>query len=228
MNDKSFYLDTPRLTWKETTEPDDIIYEDDQYYVTYLNFGEWGSTTWFKNKFSGKEYELASSGDIVFKVDSSYYITGGIKVLRIDNPLKMKACDSNYYYERVKNGKYHYGTNSLVGAVAIYQDTTYSYWESKDPKLYINTSFKIDNRLFYLCSDSALTYIAKLENSKMIPIQNLGNRYSIFDWHYSYRCKIQKDNFQLLKFNTKLKNTYGFIEIDKNKINIRYLKFKIN
>lgn len=226
MNDKSYFLDISKLSWKETAEPDDIIYEDAKFYVTYLDFGEWGSTTWFKDKSSGKEYELASSGDIVNKVDSCFYITGGIKVLKIDNPLKLKPCDSEYYYERVKKNKFHNGTNSLAGAEILYQDTTYSYWESKEPKLYIATSFKIGNRLFYLCSDSTKTYIAKLENNEMIPIQNFGTRYSIYDWHYSYRCKIQKDNFQLLKFDTKIKDTYGFIEIDRNKIKIRYLKLK--
>ncbi len=227
MNDKSFYLDLKEMIWKETKEPDDIIYEDNQYYVTYLNFGEFGSTTWFKNKLSGKEYELASSGDIIYKVDSTFYIISGIKVLKIDDPLKMKPCDSNYYYQKVKTSKKHHsGSNSLLGAVPVFQDSTYSYWESKEPKLVISTSFKIGKSLFYLCTDSAVTFIAKLENQKMVPVQNLDKRYSVYDWLYSYRCKIQKDNFQLLKFDTKQKDKFGFIEIDNNKINIRYIKLQ--
>ena len=226
MNDKNYYLDLHTLTWVETTEPDDIIYEDERFYVTYIDFGEWGSTTWFKDKSSGKEYELASSGKIINRIDSSYYISAGTRVLKIDNPLKMKECDKEYYYQIVKKKEFNQGTNSLLGTEAIYNDTTYSQWTLKEPKLRIATSFKVSNKLFYLCTDSAKTFIAKIENAKMIPIQNIGNKYSTFDWYYSYRCKIQKDNLQLLKFETKTTNTFGFIEIYRNEINIRYLKLK--
>ena len=58
MNDKNFFLDLNTLTWIETSEPDDVIYEDERFYVTYIDFGEWGSTTWFKDKLSGKEKNL--------------------------------------------------------------------------------------------------------------------------------------------------------------------------
>jgi hypothetical protein len=228
MNDKSYYLDLQTLKWVETPGPDDVIYEDERFCVTCLDFGEWGSTTWFKDKLSGKEYEIASSAEIINRIDSIYYISAGVRVLKIDNPLKMKQCDKDYYYEIIKKKEFSVGTNSLLGTNAIYKDTTYSQWDFKEPKLYIASSFKVDNKLFYLCTDSAKTFIAKLENKKMIPILNFENKYSTFDWHYSYRNKIQKDCFQLLKFDTKTNNTYGFIEIKKNKIDIRYLKLKNN
>ena len=198
MNDKSYYLDLHTLTLVETPEPDDVIYEDEKVYVTYLDFGEWGSTTWFKYKSSGKEYVLASSGTIINRIDSSYYISAGARVLKIDNPLKMKQCDKKHYYQNVKKKDFSEGTNSLLGTEALYNDTTYSQWDFKEPKLRIATSFKFDNKLFYLCTDSAQTFIAKLENKKLIPIQNIGQKYSTFDWHYSYRCKLRNDGFQLL------------------------------
>lgn len=226
MNDKSYYLNLKTLSWVETLEPDDVIYEDERYYVTCLDFGEWGSTTWFKDKSSGIEYELASSADIINRIDSSYYVSGGIRVLKIDNPLKMKQCNEDYYYNVIKKKEYSEGTNSLLGTEAIFDDTTFSQWDFKEPKLSIVTSFKVDKRLFYLCNDSVKTFIAKLENKKMIPILSLKKKYSTFDWSYSYRCKIQNDGFQLLKFGNKTGSAAGFIEIKENKINIRYLRFK--
>lgn len=228
MNDKSYYLNLQTLKWIETPEPDDLIYEDERFYVTFLDFGEWGSSTWFKDKSSGKEYEIASSAEIINRIDSIYYISSGVRVLKIDNPLKLKQCDKEYYYRNIKKKEFSKGTNSLLGTDAIYKDTTYSQWDFKEPKLYIATSFIADNKLFYLCTDNVKTFIAKLENKKMIPILNFEKKYSIFDWHYSYRCKIQKDGFQLLKFDAKTNNTYGFIEIENNKIDIRYLKLKNN
>ena len=207
MNDKSYFLDLYTSTWIETSEPDDVIYADERFYVTYIDFGEWGSTTWFKDKISGKEYELASSGNIINRIDSSYYISEGISALKILNPLKMKQCDKKDYYQEYKKKKFGEGTNSLLGVESIFIDTTHSEWDCKEPNRYIATSFKVDNKLFYLCNDSGKTFIAKNENMKMIPIQYIGNKYSTFDWSYSYRCKIQKDNFQLLKFDTKVNNS---------------------
>ena len=226
MKDKSYYLNLQNLTWIETPEPDDVIYEDERFYVNCLDFGEWGSTTWFKDKSTGKEYELASSAKNIIRIDSSYYISGSIRVLKIENPLNLKQCDEDYYYQIIKKKEYSEGTNSLIGTEPVYDDTTYSYWSFKKPKLSIETSFKVDNKRFYLCTDSVKTFIAKLENKKMISIQSLEKKYSTFDWHYSYRCKIQKDDFQLLKFGNETGSADGFIEIKENKINIRYLRFK--
>ncbi len=228
MNDKSYYLNLRNLTWVETPEPDDVIYEDERFYITCLDFGEWGSTTWFKDKSSGKEYELASSAENIIRIDSSYYVSGGVRVLKIENPLNLKPCDENYYYQIFKKKEYSEGTNSLIGAEAIYNDTTFSQWDFKESKQYIITSFKVENKLFLLSNDSLKTFIAKLENKRIIPIQTIGKKHSTFDWNYSYRCKIQNDGFQLLKFDTKWNNTYGFIEIEKNKISIRYLKLNYN
>ncbi len=226
MNDKSYYLNLQNLTWIETPEPDDVIYEDERFYVTCLDFGEWGSTTWFKDKSSAKEYELSSSAENIIRIDSSYYVSAGIRVLKIENPLNLKQCDENYYYQIIKKKDYSEGTNFLLGTEAIYNDSTFSQWDFKEPKLYIITSFKVDNKLFLLCNDSLKTFIAKLEKKKIIPIQSFRKKYSTFDWSYSYRCKIQNNSFQLLKFDAKNNNTYGFIEIEKNKISIRYLKLK--
>jgi hypothetical protein len=228
MNDQSYYLDLKTLNWVETNEPDDVIYEDERYYVTYLDFGEWGSTTWFIDKISGKEYVLSSSSNIINRIDSIYYISGGIRVLKIDNPVNMDQCDKEYYYQLIKKKEYSEGINSLNGTETIFEDTTYSQWDFKEPKIHIITSFKVKNRLFYLCNDSLKTFVAKLENREMTPILSLERKYSTFNWHFSYRCKIQNDNFQLLKFHNETNDTYGFIEFKENKINIRYLNFKNN
>lgn len=224
MNDKSYYLNLQNLTWVETPEPDDVIYEDERFYVTCLDFGEWGSTIWFKDKLSEKEYELASSAENIIKIDSSYFVSDGIRVFKIENPLNLKQCDENYYYQIIKKKEYSVGTNSLIGTEPVYHDTTYSYWSFKKPMLSIETSFKVDNKPFYLCTDSIKTFIAKLENKKMISIQSLEKKYSTFDWYYSYRCKMQKDDFQLLKFADETTGADGFIEIKTKNISIRYLK----
>jgi hypothetical protein len=76
--------------------------------------------------------------------------------------------------------------------------------------------------------DSVNTFIGKLENGEMQQIKKLGNNYSIFDWHYSYRNKIQNNQKQMLKFKTSNRNKFGFIIIEGNKIRIDYLNIKFN
>lgn len=220
MNSKTFYLNRDQLKWEKTSEVDDVIYEDDRFYFTYLDFGEWGATTWIKDKQTGKEYELASSGEIVNRVDSTYYITSALKILKIDNPVKMKESNSNYRYEAIRKKDHAEGTSSLQGAEIIFEDTTFSEWDwmNKEPKLRIVTSIARDNKLYHLCVDSIKTFIAELENGQMKPIQQVDRKLSFFNWYYSYRSKIQKDGNQLLKF--KANNKFGIMEINGQSINI--------
>jgi hypothetical protein len=224
MREESYYLDLKTFRWIATKAVDDVIYEDERFYVTYINLGEWGSITWFKDKLSGKEYECASSGTIVNKVESGYYITSNKKVLQIKDPLKMQECSADSYYETIKKKDFSYGSSSTIGTKCIYYDSTNSYKDLKAPKPRIETSFRLGNKLYYLCVDNVKTYIAKLENKKLIPLYRIGESYSLFDWSESYRCKIQMDNSQLLKFYAKKRNVYGFIELNGTQINIRQLK----
>ena len=223
MNKLNYYLDMQKLIWKEISEPDDVIYEDEKFYVTNLNFGEWGRTTWFKDKLTGKEYELASSSSIINRLENCYYIASGTRILKIENPLKMKKCDTNYYYQIVKKMDYNEGTNSLLGSETIYKDTTYSYWGFQEPETYIATSFKADNQLYYFCYDSIGAYIAQLDSNKLISVKRIEFKYPVFNWSYSYRCRII-ENEQLLKF--KKNNEFGFIEIKGKQIDVISLAFK--
>ena len=226
MDSKNFYFDRDRQKWEKTSEVDDMLYEDDKFYFTYLDFGEWGSTSWVKDKQTEKEYELASSGEIVNRIDSTYYITSGLRILKIDNPTKMKVSNSDYFYEIIKNKDYAEGANSLQGAEIIFKDTTFSEWDwiNKEPKLRIVTSFVRKNKLYHLCVDSTKTFIAELENGQLKPIQQIDIKLSFFDWYYSYRSKIQKDGSQLLKF--KKNSKFGIMEINQQTLNIYCLTLK--
>ena len=68
--------------------------------------------------------------------------------------------------------------------------------------------------------------LQSLKTKNLFRLKILEINTSTFDWYYSYRCKIQNDNFQLLKFDPEMNNTSGLIEIEKNKLSIRYLKLK--
>ncbi len=218
MKSKTFYFDSKISKWVKTEDIDDLIFEDDRFYFTYLNFGEWGATTWCKDKKTKKEYELASSGTRINKIYRVYYITSGLRILKIDDPTKMKKSNNDYLYEVINKKEHAEGTSSLKGAKIIFNNTTFSYWEQKEPKILIATSFIKNSKLYHLCVDSTRTFVAELINGQMITTQRIGAKISFFDWHYSDRNKIQKDGSQILKFKTN--NTFGIVEINKQGIYI--------
>lgn len=224
----TYYLDLANYEWVSLPEADDVIYEDEKFYVTLLNFGEWGSTTWFKDKNTNKEFELASAGTIVNRVENTYFITSPVQVLKIEDPLKLAVAAKENSYNIIKKRERYYGSEYSKGTEIIYRDTTYSMWDNKLPDVQIVTSFVFSNKLFHLCTDSVSTYIAKVNEGVLIPIQHLGKRYRVFNWNNSYRHKTQKDGSQLLKFDTEDLNNYGFIEIIQNKINITHLKHDVD
>jgi hypothetical protein len=220
MDEETFYFDRDGQKWKNALEVDDMIYEDNRFYFTYLDFEEWGSTTWIKDKNTGIEYELASSGEIVNRVDSIYYITSSLRILKINNPKELKKSNSDYLYKDIRKNEYSKGTNSLQGVEIVFIDTTFSKWKwiDKESKLSIATSFVRENKLYQICVDSTKTFIAEFENGQIKPIQTIESKLSFFDWFYSYRNKIQKDGSQLLKFYEN--KTFGIMEINQQAINI--------
>jgi hypothetical protein len=223
MDHESFKFDFSKLTWTKIKEVDDRVYEDSNFAITYLDFGEWGQTTWFIDKQTKKEYILGVNGTTVNKLNGNYYLTGGTVVRIIENPRQLKQSDKKYYYRQVeKERKFHEGATSLLGSYTIYKDTTYSPWSFEEPKEYIITSFVANDNLVQLYSDSIQTYIGRIENQKLIPIQVLGKKYQSYNWHYSYRGKNLDNSSRFIKLREN-NNTYGFIEINNNQVDIHYL-----
>ena len=223
--DATFYFDPAKAIWSRIDDADDVIYEDKDYTVMYLDFGEWGTTTWFRDRHTQQEYELRSAGNIVNKTDSAYYITSPYRIFEIRDPEKLKACTPDNYYDIVKHQNRRFGSESRIGTAVVYGDSTanYGYWTKEFPATSIITSFTNNGRLYHICVDSLSTYIAMLENGVMKQEEKIGPPLSPFNWHYSYRYKILKDNSQLIKFSSGNTNTCGFLEIRGNKIDVRYL-----
>ena len=212
----SYYLNTEKWKWVEIKEVDDKVFEDNEFYITYLDFGEWGGTIWFKDKITGAEYEARSGCPQINVINNEYFVTTGNRVFMIPNPYKLKECDPDNYYKNVEKEDKEtqiYGSLSTEGTETLFQDTTFE-WSSK---FYIATSFISNKKLFHLCVDNNNVYVAAIENGNMKPIQNIGHDFSVYDFYYSYRCKSLYKN-KILKISTKSDNIFGFVEIDGDTI----------
>ncbi len=223
MDHESFYFDLEKLKWKKVNEVDDRVYEDSNYVISYLDFGEWGQSTWFIDKQAKNEYVLGVCGTTVNKLNGKYYLTSGYEVREIEDPRKLKQCDKDYKYKRVeKERKFYEGSPSLSGSKTIFEDTTYSPWGFEQCNLCIITSFVTDNQLFQLYEDSSSSYIGKIKNHRLVPILDIGRKYQTFNWHYSYRGENLENNNRFIKFQQD-NNTFGFLEIKDTQIDVKYL-----
>lgn len=227
LNEKTFYYNSKRLKWIRTKNSDDLIFEDENFFVYSLDFGEWGGKTWFRDKKTKAEYLIESTTPLVNKIGSIYYLTKSFEVLKIENPFDLNKCDDDVTYKNIKkDAKFAYWYGKPIGFEVVYRDTTtnYSYLFDHSYEPYIVSSFAWKNDLFHIYETDTATYIAKTVDNLIKPIQKIGEKMSFYNWYNSYRSKIQEDGKQVLKF--RVDNDFGLMEINGQEIKIYYLLLK--
>lgn len=223
---KSFNFDIKNFKWKSIPEVDDSVYEDENFDVTYLDFGEWGETTWFIDKKTKKEYSIKANGRNVTRFEGNYYLTGIAEILEIENPLKLRECTADKKYNVIKKRKIDTEFYESTGTKTIYSDSLYSEYNFKYDKA-VHTTFIADNQLYHLNSDSIGTYISKISDEKLIAIQNVGRGYYLFNYSNSYRGNSRDGNKKFLKF-ANVENQTGYLEIENKAINMHYFKHNLD
>ncbi|TVZ49860.1 hypothetical protein [Olleya sp. Hel_I_94] len=215
----TFYLDQNKNSWVKTKKGIDLYYEDNNYSVYSLEFGEWGGVTWFKDKVTNKQYEVGATTPIVNKLNNAYYLTSGKSILKIIDPKKLDKSKEPYDYKKaVIDERYHReGSNSINGAEIIYEYKNDDYF---NPKFSLATSFAANNKLYHLYKDSISTNIGVVKNDSLIPIYTFKSKIRPFKWYYDSRNPIQNNDYQTVQFQTDSENNYGIIEINGKSFNV--------
>ncbi|KQS88526.1 hypothetical protein [Chryseobacterium sp. Leaf394] len=223
----TFYLKNNK--WIETKKAIDLFYEDNNYDVYSLDFGEWGGVTWFNDKKTNKQYEFAGSSPIINKLENAYFVTLGNKILKIANPQKMELSKEPYDYKKavLTEDYFRQGSNSLKGAEIIYEYKNDDYF---NPKFSFATSFISNNKLYHIYKDSISTKIGITEDNKLVKVYDFTKEIIPYQWSYDWRNQIQKNKYQTIQFSTKRDNEYGILEINENDILVTTFKniFKEN
>ena len=219
----TFYLDQKTNSWIETKKGADIYYEDEDYLVYSLDFGEWGGVTWFKNKQTNKQFEIGATTPSVSKLDDAYYLTAGKSILKIDDPTKLEESKEPYIYQKaVLDERFRReGNYTTNGAEIIFEYKNDDYFNRN---FSLATSFVSKNKLYHLYRDSLATKIGSIEENELAPVYTLNSDIKPFHWHYDTRNPIQNNNFQSVQFNTEKNDIYGIIEINHNDVNVTYFK----
>lgn len=223
MDKQSYHFDNTNLKWNKIDKTDDLIFEDEDFYVYSLDFGEWGGKTWFKNKKTGSQYVLESTTPLINKIDSTYYLTNSFQVLRINNPKELTKCDSDVTYENIQeSGKSYSWYSQSKGYEVIYKDENVDYFDfSYHPS--IISSFVFNNELLHIYETDTASYLSRIVDNKIQPFEKILDDVKFFNWYYSYRSKNLNSKNELLKFNTKNEKVYGLTTIKENQIFVTYL-----
>jgi len=227
MDKRCYYFDIIESTWTEINQMDDLIYEDEKFYVYSLNFGEWGGLTWFKDKKTGLEYMIEAITPLVNKIDTTYYLTyvftKPFYILKIEDPLKLKKCDTILTYENIETGgEYYCWYGEERSFDVVFNDTISSYPYLLEDKFFFVSSFVWQNQLFHVYETDTAVYIAIVNNNAIKLVQKISNNLHFYNRYYSYRCRNIGDNNPLLKFRTEDEQKFGLMEISENKIFINY------
>ena len=213
----TFYLDQTNNTWVETKKGIDLYYDDKDYSVYSLDFGEWGGVTWFKDKQTKKQFEIGATSPIINKLEESYYLTAGTSVLKIKDPTELDKSKEPYDYKKavadLENRYRREGNHSTNGAEIIFEYKNNNYF---NPTFSLATSFISKDKLYHLYRDSISTKIGTIENKKLVPFYEFKSVIRPFQWNYDTRNPIQNNNFQSVQFQTDKDSVYGIIEINKN------------
>lgn len=222
MDGQSYLFNHKNDKWNKISYTDDLIFEDENFYIYSLDFGEWGGKTWFKDKKTNLEYAVDATTPLVNKIGTAYYLSNSFKVVKIKNPLELSRCENDFTYENVKeNHNYYTWEIKPLGIENVYKDSIFDFLDT-EYRPYIVSSFVFKNELVHLYETDSVTYLARIKNNKIEPFEKIENNMSFFNWHYSNRCKNVKGTNELVKFKNEKKNSEGILEIIDTKIIITY------
>lgn len=225
-DEPSYWLDAQNSAWREADHTDDLIFEDDRFRVYSLDFGEWGGKTWFEDKNTGVEYAVEVTTPLINRIGSTYYLSRSQEVLKIENPSELSECTPNSTYEKIK----------AIGHLPVWQGLPAAceilYRNSAATSLLdpfdsghlsrIVSSFVCRNELLHIVESDTTTYIARIKNNSIEPIQKIGEGFRFYNGNDSYRCRNLSGTNELLKFKAQDKQTFGLLETDEDEMRIFY------
>lgn len=199
----------------EVRRTDDLIYQDEDYYITSIDHGEWGGRTWFTDKHTGQQYEISLSNPIIHKNGNRYILTTGRYLFATDHPDQLKTCFSPRDYQTAfLTDTIIYSPAILQGLSTIYADTNVS----RDVKFRFITSALINQQLYHLCAVGDSCFLATLEQGRLKPVYTFDKGLSPFRMFYHDRNRIGTNQSQSVQYDTDNEQFFGILEFDDQRV----------
>lgn len=174
---KSYFLNS-NFQWQSQTKESssDPFYEDDNFLVSTCCNGEFGGAVFFMEKQNNRVFSLpATCATIINKLGDFYFLTislahgqGSTEVLKIEDPTQLYELtedslknNCHWWYDK------DYGNEEFLEGTQKMLDTL---------GLLTLTSFIFQNKLYHICTDFKSTYIAKIQDNKLIWVDSLSEK----------------------------------------------------
>lgn len=214
----------------ETKKGDDLVYEDKNYKVMFKSFGEWGQATWFINKKNKSENFTSLNGQDVNFLNGKFYITNTSSIWEISNPNNLDKCKPNQYYDVINRKEFGIfdSYDYTKGINYIYKDSIQYDPEdfrgsAKDLKYAFITSFVANDSLYQITQLKNKTAITKIKDKNIEVVHTFDEKFNLFSWYNQFRNT--KNNQKFIKFRNGY-NSFGFFEVEDDKINITKVNYK--
>lgn len=246
-----YYFDMDAWQWKPVDVISDVIYDDDRYSVATLDFGEWGDYTWFiekeqvndgtgvgcnpdKSKAVVSQYIMPGKLNRIIRKDNVYYFIHGNRVDTLASLIgKARHCTSGVRYEDAYD---YYFLSKVYGqewtdvapVPTLFsftgRDGTSDWWpfEGKTYDTTISNAVLYNGDIYYLVNDTKKTYVAGLEDGRLVEKLDLGRRYRFFRWVDCYRGVNRSSDYCYLQFAVS-KNEYGILEMKDDEVHVCHI-----
>lgn len=212
--------------WIETGESSDIMYEDNRYSVTYLDFKDYQLASYlvFNDKKTKKLYPYQGAINRLLCLDNTYYIISHNQVDCITKPNKghqWKEEDWALMYYQNKCSK----PNSMVQLKVHQQEVPKSNFIYTP---YIITGFGIDKQLYLVICDETGLYIAAYIDGiihKEFVVSNNNNlqSYESYNTGGEQRSSLHSHDVSCVQLLDYQNNSNVFLSINKSDITLTYI-----
>lgn len=251
-----YYFDMDAWQWKPVEVISDVIYDDDRYSIATLDFGEWGLYTWFvekeggggtgvasdsdKSKAAVRQYIMPGMLDRIIRKDNVYYFIHGNRVDTLASLNgKVQPCGAGYRYEdaamheydfRSKMNRHRWGgvapVPSIFRITGRDEVTDWYLWGGKTYDTVFSSAVLYNGDIYYLVNDTKKTYVAGLEEGRLVEKLDLGRRYDFFTDFFTmydcYRGVNRSSDYSSLQFKVS-KNEYGILEMKDNVVHVCHI-----
>ncbi|WP_417357761.1 hypothetical protein [Flavobacterium sp.] len=225
----SYYWDKSKEAWLKTKVTDDGVFEDDNFYVYALDYGEWGAATIFKDKKTGIEYDANILLPRVYNVNGAYYLVTYTQVVKVTDPRKLNKVKEGFYYNKIKkDGLRVFDSGalgrSLQGVETVYKSGEEAYYYNDFPEEYIAHAFVYNNELFLIMVKDNTMYVARINNGALEKVKEF-RVWIVIGHNNPYRNAYLNEGVGFyLKEGENFKT--GLLEIKCNTIYLHYIKTK--
>lgn len=198
----------------------DVVYEDEEWSVAFLDQGEWGSYLWFREKDGGKEYLYRVQDSFlgflsdVNRLDSYFHITTSDGVVKINIRNDLPECPASLSFEDVKREdilvEEHFVDSPKLEKYMAFESDDFLFGRDS---VFLG-GFVYNNRLYHVVQSKQDAFIGFYDGKQLQKIFSLGKNM------YFHRSSNMNDGDagSLLLWYAAGDNDYGLVDIHSNTI----------